>query len=106
MTPKLRKRKSPKPLNDIEKQNLLLKRAIQENDKSYSMRVLTNNSPTIKKLPTDPCEAYLQRHKKKIPRLKGLKGEYQKCNYCILKDKNKELDKIEDEKRKIWDLRK
>ena len=106
MIPKLRRRKSPKPLNGIEQQNLIIKRTIQENEKSSSMRVLTNFSPTIKKLPTDPCEAYLQRHKKMVPRLKGIKGEYQKCNYCVLKDKSRELDKIEDEKRKIWDLRK
>ena len=105
MISKLR-RKSPKPLSEIEKQKILIKCTIQENEKSSSMRMLTNFSPTIKKLPTEPCEAYLKRHKITVPRLKGIKGEYQKCNYCVLKEKSRELDKIEDEKRKIWDLRK
>lgn len=104
MIPKIAKRKQLKELDVKEQHKLIIKKQLEENNPN-SKKILNNVDPTIKKLPTEPCETIRLMNMKRCPHLKGLKCNYQKCNYCVLREKSKKLEMIEEEKRKKLKLR-
>ena len=86
-----------------EQQKMIVRKTMEESNPS-SKRILNSLNPTIKKIVTEPVDP----KKTKTTKLyfKGLRAEYQKCNYCDLKEKGKRLDEIEEEKRRSSQLRK
>ena len=102
MRPKIKKR-TLKELDVKEQQKMIVRKTMEESNPS-SKRILNSLNPTIKKIVTEPVDP----KKTKINNLyfKGLRAEYQKCNYCDLKEKGKRLDEIEEEKRRSSQLRK
>ena len=102
MRPKIKKR-TLKELDVKEQQKMIVRKTMEESNPS-SKRILNSLNPTIKKIVTEPVDP--KKTKTKHLYFKGLRAEYQKCNYCDLKEKGKRLDEIEEEKRRSSQLRK
>ena len=83
----------------------ILKELEEQNDKKNKKKILHSVSPTIKKLPIENCEVTSKVLQSKCTHKRRSCNNIKHCSYCILSQKAKILDEIEEKKRKKMQLR-